>query len=431
MPYTILLYGATGYSGQLIAEEAAARGMTAGGDADGYRMVLAGRNRTALTKLARSLKMEPRAFPLDDADDVLAQLRGVNVIINAAGPFAMTAPLLARAALGNRCHYVDINGESEVYMRLDDLSRDAVARRVALVSGAGHTSAASCLLLELALAQLRAETAAGYSPTRLDLGSIRIAMSRLTTLSRGSLETLTRSLREQVRIVRVGMLENEYGTDGEDGEEYRKPKPGHTYWHVPVGQLERAFDYAVPKGVTAPSRRNPALSSDRRIASAANLLDTITARRTVERHRFLAHRIESYVEVGQVGRVVFQAAPMITPFAATSLARDLACLQFSPLPDGPTKEERRREDHVVVLEIEDLFQSRVLHWAWRTPNPYDFTARVVLETARRVAATTLVGWLTPAQVLTPESPADLSADRGYLRGCTLQERPAAVPEFTP
>jgi hypothetical protein len=415
---TILLYGATGYSGRLIAAEARRRGMTRSNRTPRYRMVLAGRNYRRVSALAQSLNMEPRSFGLDDREAVLARLRDVDVILNAAGPFANTAPILARAALGARCHYVDINGEPDVYLQLDDLGRGAVTRRVVMVSGAGYTSAASDLLLDVALAELRSAAGASGATGTLHLGAIRIGMSHVASLSRGSLETLWRSLREQVRIVRVKRAGH--------------AAPGewqHTFWHIPVGQLERTFDYTVP-----PRRREsgpcaPDNVTGKRIASAANVLDTITARRTAERQAFISHRIESYAEVDETTRVVFQAAPLITPWAATSLAQDVVGLQLSALPNGPTPHERRTEDQVLVLEIEDRFQSRVVHWAWRTPNPYDFTARVALETAVKVVDTTLVGWRTPAELLVPKTPEELSTNDGYLRGCALQRRPAAVAEF--
>ena len=81
-------------------------------------------------------------------------LRDVDVLINAAGPFAWTAERLAKDALDVNCHYVDINGEIDVYKKLDDLGRYASQRRRAMVCSAGHTAAASDLLLDAALREL-------------------------------------------------------------------------------------------------------------------------------------------------------------------------------------------------------------------------------------------------------------------------------------
>jgi hypothetical protein len=152
-----------------------------------------------------------------------------------------------------------------------------------------------------------------------------------------------------------------------------------------------------------------------------NAVDTLTARLTAERRGVEVHRIETYLEVGGLSRLVYQLGPLMTPLAGMPLARDLVRLQFSAFPDGPTPEERNRESHLIVLEIEDPLQRRAIHWAWHTPNSYTVTARLVLEVAQKVAGTPVYGWLTPAEVLAPVK-ADLNATTGYLRGCRLIDR---------
>src|SRR5262245_13448457 len=112
----VLLYGATGYSGGLIAEHAYRRWSSAGSP----RLILGGRDGPALRDLASRFGFEYRTFALDDARAIDAGLRDVVTVINAAGPFALTAEPLAKAALRSGCHYVDINGEVDVYKRLDD-----------------------------------------------------------------------------------------------------------------------------------------------------------------------------------------------------------------------------------------------------------------------------------------------------------------------
>src|SRR5262245_9988175 len=117
MRQSILLYGATGFSGQLIVAEAQRAGMGGGEATSQCRLVLAGRDGEALEELADAHRMEYRTFALT-CDDVRRGLRGVRVLINAAGPFAGTAERLLLAALAEGCHYVDINGEIDVYTRL-------------------------------------------------------------------------------------------------------------------------------------------------------------------------------------------------------------------------------------------------------------------------------------------------------------------------
>ena len=185
MNYTILLYGATGYSGRMIAGELTDEMRKSD---DGVRLILAGRNGRALADLAHGLGVDYRTFQLTTRDEVAAKLVDVDLVINAAGPFALTATRLAKAALAADCHYLDINGEFGVYQQMDDLGLSAAARKRVLLCSAGHTSAASSLLLNAALKSLADESR--------ELGAIRLAMSRLLSLSRGSVETMWSSIRE-------------------------------------------------------------------------------------------------------------------------------------------------------------------------------------------------------------------------------------------
>src|SRR5690606_7313036 len=114
MSYNILLYGATGYSGRLIAAELK-RWNDATGD---YRVVLAARDGERLKQVASRFGMDHKVFGLDEKRRVQAGLRGMDVVLNTAGPFALTARRLATVAISVGCSYVDINGEADVYTRL-------------------------------------------------------------------------------------------------------------------------------------------------------------------------------------------------------------------------------------------------------------------------------------------------------------------------
>jgi short subunit dehydrogenase-like uncharacterized protein len=412
MSHTILLYGATGFSGRLIAAEGERTDMGNGDGPPEYRMLLAGRDGAALEKLADEHRMEYRVFSLDDRAEVKRGLSDVDVLINAAGPFAWTADHLVKGALDAGCDYVDINGEADVYMKLDDFGRYAAQRGLAMVCSAGHTAAASDLLLHAALQQLREAKVVREGS---ELGTVRIAMSRIMNLSRGSAETLWRSLREQVTVVRMGEVEDGRG----------ETKREQVLWHEPVGRLERTFDFRDY------GRSDEDLKRDLRIASAANLVDTLTARLTVARNKLSVHSIESYVETGTAGRIGYQLGTLLAPVAAIPWVRDLARLQISALPEGPTRQELRTETHVILLEIEDPVRSRIINWRWQTPNAYQFTAQVVVAVAKKVAEDKpamekLTGWLTPAEVLQPQKE-DLTGDPGPLRGCRLDDRKRLAP----
>lgn len=101
-----ILYGANGYTGEIVAREARARGMTP---------ILAGRNRQALERLARDLGFEHRVFGLDDPTTVQAGVRGARLVLHCAGPFSATSRPMLEACLAERAHYLDITGEIDVF----------------------------------------------------------------------------------------------------------------------------------------------------------------------------------------------------------------------------------------------------------------------------------------------------------------------------
>ncbi len=125
---TWLLYGATGYTGRLIARRAVERGM---------RPVLAGRNAAKLLPLAAELGLEHRVFGLHDATVVRRGLRGVDAVAHCAGPFVRTALPMATACVETGTPYLDITGEIDVFESLHALDRRAAAAGITLLPGAG------------------------------------------------------------------------------------------------------------------------------------------------------------------------------------------------------------------------------------------------------------------------------------------------------
>ena len=127
----LLVYGANGYTGELIARRAAAVGVPA---------VLAGRNEGAVAALAAELGREHRAFALDDDAALDRVLSGITVVLNCAGPFSRTAAPLVTACLRARAHYLDITGEIAVLEALAGRDAEARAAGIALLPGRASTS---------------------------------------------------------------------------------------------------------------------------------------------------------------------------------------------------------------------------------------------------------------------------------------------------
>lgn len=123
-----MIYGATGYTGTLIAEEAAHQGL---------RPVLAGRNEGKLAPLAEKLNLPYRVFSLDDPGEIRRHLAEVDVVLHCAGPFSATARPMVEACLDTHTHYLDITGEIPVFEWVHGLDKQAREAGVILCPGVG------------------------------------------------------------------------------------------------------------------------------------------------------------------------------------------------------------------------------------------------------------------------------------------------------
>lgn len=123
-----MIYGANGYTGELIAREAARRGL---------QPTLAGRSLDKIQPLASELQLEARSFGLDDATDAARALEGHRLVLNCAGPFSATAAPMMDACLRAGAHYLDITGEIDVFERAQSLDARARDAGIVLCPGVG------------------------------------------------------------------------------------------------------------------------------------------------------------------------------------------------------------------------------------------------------------------------------------------------------
>lgn len=183
---TFLLYGANGYTGQLIVEHALRAG---------ERPILAGRNAAAITGLAKRHRLEARVFDVTDEAAAIDALTGVRAVLNAAGPFHGTALPMVRACLQTGTHYLDITGEIDVFEAL--AQQDAAARRakVMLLPGVGFDVVPTDCL-------------AAHLKSRLpDATELALAFKGLGGLSRGTATTMVENMANGGAIRRDGRIE--------------------------------------------------------------------------------------------------------------------------------------------------------------------------------------------------------------------------------
>ncbi len=123
-----LLYGASGYTGELIAREAVKRGM---------QVVLAGRSHQKISRLAAELGCPSAIFSVDDHTSLVSALQDSVAVLNCAGPFSLTARSIMQACLVTRVHYLDITGEIDVFELAHSVDDKARRAGVVLCPGVG------------------------------------------------------------------------------------------------------------------------------------------------------------------------------------------------------------------------------------------------------------------------------------------------------
>jgi short subunit dehydrogenase-like uncharacterized protein len=169
-----MIYGATGYTGELTAREAKRRGMDP---------ILAGRNRQRVMALGQELDLPVRIIGLDDPGGLRGALEAVDLVLHCAGPFVHTSPPMIEACLATGTHYLDITGEIVVFETVLRLGKHAQAAGIVLLPGVGFDVVPTdCLAASLA--------AALPDATHLELA---FAASG-GTASRGTLKTMVEAM---------------------------------------------------------------------------------------------------------------------------------------------------------------------------------------------------------------------------------------------
>jgi short subunit dehydrogenase-like uncharacterized protein len=101
-----MIYGANGYTGELIARTARGQGL---------KPILAGRREAKVAPLAEQEGLECRVFALDDPDTLADELADVDLVLHCAGPFSRTSRAMLEGCIKAGTHYLDITGEVAVF----------------------------------------------------------------------------------------------------------------------------------------------------------------------------------------------------------------------------------------------------------------------------------------------------------------------------
>ena len=244
----LLIYGANGYTGELVASEAVRRGL---------RPVLAGRNGEAVAALAGRLGLDHRVFGLEEPAALAAGLEGATAVLHCAGPFIRTSKPMVAACLQAGAHYLDITGEIAVFESVQRRGDQARAAGVALIPGVGFDVVPTdCLAARLA--------AALPDATRLTLAFT----SEGGSTSRGTLKTMVESLpyagavRKDGRIVPVPMAMDARKFDFTCGSRWAMTIPWgdvSTAFHTTGIPNIRVYSGAPPGAIKRMRRMRPLL----------------------------------------------------------------------------------------------------------------------------------------------------------------------------
>ncbi len=327
-----LIYGASGYSGRLIAHEARRQGLSP---------ILAGRDPRKLEALAAELGLEHRVAALDDGPALARLLRGVRVVVHAAGPFSGTARAMVGACLHAGAHYLDLCGEVLVIEGLRAHDADARSRSLTLMPAVGCDVVASdCLIAHVASRLPRAT-------------SIELGVSGLGFTTRGSWQTL--------------LEQGGLGAVRRDGVLTR----------VPAGVARRGFDFG-----SGPRDCVNVVWGD--VATAVYTTGIGDIAVYFESTPYL----EAMLAVGRVFGEWTQARPAQLWLEAWAQL----------LPEGPSAAERAARRLTYVAEVRDT-AGRSAAARLYAPEAYSLTATAACAVVQRVLAGDYeVGFQTAARV---------------------------------
>jgi short subunit dehydrogenase-like uncharacterized protein len=356
----IVLFGATGYTGELTARALVDR------DA---QPVLAARSAERLEALAAELGgLETRVADVSEPATIAALVERGDVLVSTVGPFARLGDPAVQAAIGAGAHYLDSTGEGAFIRSVFERHGPAAqAAGCGLVTAFGYDWVPGNLAGALAL------TEAGDQATRVEIGYFTTGRVDARSASGGTRATMVESIGERSYAWRGGRLASE-----------------------PAARHVRRFDVG--------RRRSDAISVGTSEAFALPRL-----------HPGLRDVGVYLGWAGQLSRAVqamSAATSLITkvPGARDALGALVRPLAGSGSSGGPDAEARANVGSLVVAEAFDARDTRLSAVRVKGVNPYDFTAAVLAWGAQTAAG----GGLQGTGALGPVDGFGLEA---LVRGC--------------
>lgn len=193
-----MVFGATGYTGELTVRSLLLRGV---------RPLLAARDPDRLARLAASLgDLEHRVATVDRPETVAGLVDRADVLISTVGPFLRWGQPALAAAVAAGAHYLDSTGEPGFIRQVfERWGPQAQAKKCALITAMGYDYVPGNLAGALALQD------AGEEATSVEIGYFTTGASGLGSLSGGTRASMAGTLAEPSFAWRDGRLQTERG----------------------------------------------------------------------------------------------------------------------------------------------------------------------------------------------------------------------------
>jgi short subunit dehydrogenase-like uncharacterized protein len=365
----IAVYGATGYTGDLVITELRRLGLD---------VVLSGRRAGALAQVAARHGLDAatavRPAAADDHAALVRAFTGCGAVIACAGPFGLWGEGVVRAAIQARAHYVDTTGEQPFIKKvIQEYGQAAANGGVALVSGMGFDYLPGDLLCHL--------TAEGAGP----LSDLTVAYAiKGFGPTRGTAKS--------------ALLQMSGGEDVFTAGALRK---------APLRQpLGRSFDFGPALGVQ-PVARYPAGE----VITVPRHVDTAQVTALITAATFAPHpRME-------------KAVPALTPAICLLLRTPLRAALMAGidrLPPGPPESERRAVRYTLVCEATPADGGPVRRGILEGGDIYGITAQTTAHAAQLMASDGYAkrGGLAPAEAYDAKAFLDALGEHGITYAVT-------------
>lgn len=253
-PYDIVLFGATGFVGELTAAYLAQAAP------EGARIALAGRSAEKLGALSQALRRPSWGTLVAEASDeaaVRALAEAGRVVISTVGPYLKYGEPLVAACAATGTDYVDLTGESEfvdlMYLRYHALAKETGAR---LVHSCGFDSIPYDLGALFTVSQLPDDVPValrgfGAAAGSISGGTFHSAVGQMGRLKESG--RVARQRRSVERNAEDGRLAAGRTVRGIPGKPHREPLVKG--WVVPLPTVD-------PQHVLRSARLNPAYGPD-------------------------------------------------------------------------------------------------------------------------------------------------------------------------